>query len=55
MSAKDSAVQDIKESLKIQGKCFLAFRAELNPVMEKLVNEQLKAQELCRNSRLETK
>ena len=45
MSARQQAEQDIKESLKIQGKCFLAFRAELNPIMNNLVNEQLKAQE----------
>ena len=51
MSAKQQAVQDIKESLKIQGKCFLAFRSELNPIMDTLVNEQLKAQELCQSSR----
>ena len=52
MSVKDQAIQDIKESLRIQGKCFLAFRTELNPIMEELVNEQLKAQESCVNSRL---
>lgn len=45
MSAKQQAVQDIKESLRIQGKCFLAFRSELNPIMDTLVNEQLKAQQ----------
>lgn len=45
MSVKETAIQDIKESLRIQGKCFLAFRNELNPIMDTLVNEQLKAQQ----------
>ena len=47
MTAKNLAIRDIKESLRKQGKCFLAFRKDLNPVMELLVSEQLKAQELC--------
>lgn len=51
MSAKQCAERDIRESLKIQGKCFLAFRTELNPIMDTLVNEQLKAQQLCASSR----
>lgn len=45
MTAKKSAIRDIKESLRNQGKCFLAFRQELNPIMDRLVSEQLKAQE----------
>ena len=51
MSAKQVAIQDIKQELSIQGKCFLAFRKELNPVMKELVNNQIKAQELCQNSK----
>ena len=47
MSAKQCAIQDIQEDLRIHGKCFLAFRKDLNDVMKQLVNEQLKAQELC--------
>ena len=43
-SAKQQAISDIKESLTLQGKCFLAFRAELDPVMEKLVEEESKKQ-----------
>ena len=51
MSAKQCAEEDIRESLRIQGKSFLAFHTELDPIMDKLVNEQIKAQELCRNSK----
>lgn len=50
MSAKQCAEEDIKESLKIQGKSFLAFHSELNQIMDQLVNEQIKAQESCKNS-----
>lgn len=44
MSAKEIAEQDIREDLKKQSKCFLAFRSELNPVMRRLVREQLHEQ-----------
>ena len=47
MSAKEVAIKDIRESLKRQGKCFLAFRVDLNPIMKDLVNEYIKAQESC--------
>ena len=47
MSAKSVAIKDIKQELSLHGKCFLAFRTELNPVMEELVSNQLKAQGLC--------
>lgn len=51
MSAKSQAIKDIKQELSLHGKCFLAFRTELNTVMEKLVNNQLKAQRLCVSSK----
>lgn len=44
MTAKCLAIRDIKVSLKQQGKCFMAFHSELNPIMDKLVSDQLKAQ-----------
>ena len=44
MSAKDLAIQDIQKELELNGKCFLAFRTELNPVMKRLVSNQIKAQ-----------
>ena len=44
MTAKQQAIQDIKDSLKKEGKAFIAFRSELNPVMRKLVSNQLKEQ-----------
>ena len=47
MSAKQQAIKDIKQELSLHGKCFLAFRTELDPVMEELVSNQLKAQGLC--------
>lgn len=50
MSAKSVAIKDIKQELSLHGKCFLAFRTELDPVMEQLVSNQLKAQGLCANS-----
>ena len=44
MSAKQQAILDIKEELVRQSKSFLAFRRELNPIMRKLVHEQIKKQ-----------
>lgn len=44
MSAKEQAILDIKEDLKKTSKCFIAFRTKLNPVMNYLVHQQLKAQ-----------
>ncbi len=44
MSVRDVATKDIQESLKIEGKCFLAFHEELNPVMDALVEEQSQKQ-----------
>ena len=45
MSAKEQAVMDIQSELEKQGKSFLAFRTQLDPVMDTLVSEQLKLQE----------
>lgn len=44
MSAKDLAIQDIQKELELNGKCFLAFHTELDPVMKRLVSNQIKAQ-----------
>ena len=35
---KKQAVHDIQEECQRQGKCFLAFHEELNPVIEHLVD-----------------
>lgn len=43
--AKEAAIEDIKNELQKQAKCFLAFIEILNPVMEKLVNQQIKRQD----------
>ncbi len=44
MTAKQQAIHDIQQELKSCGKCFLAFREELNPIMDSLVANQLKQQ-----------
>ena len=44
MSAKEYAVQDIKDDLMKEKRSFLAFRKELNPVMRRLVSRQIKDQ-----------
>lgn len=50
-TAKSQAEKDIRESLRMQGKCFLAFRTELNPIMKDLVKNQIKAQKSCASSK----
>jgi hypothetical protein len=45
MTAKQQAIKDIRKSLKANSKAFIAFRTELNPIMDELVNEQIKQQE----------
>lgn len=45
MTAKQKAIQDIKECLRQESKAFIAFRTELNPIMDELVKQQLKEQE----------
>ena len=44
MTAKKQALRDIMEDLRKDGKCFLAFRSELNPIMDKLVEQYLEQQ-----------
>lgn len=44
MTAKQAAIKDIRESLRQEGKSFLLFRKELNPVMRTIVSTYLKAQ-----------
>lgn len=44
MTARQQALRDIREDLREQGKCFIAFRKELNPIMKELINDQLKRQ-----------
>ena len=39
-SAKQQAIKDIKDDLKRNGKCFLAFRTNLDNTMERLVDSQ---------------
>ena len=45
MTAKQKAIQDIRECLKENHKAFIAFRSELNPIMDELVDNQIKQQE----------
>lgn len=44
MTAKEQAVIDIKDELRQQCRCFLAFRERLNPVMDRLVDTYTKRQ-----------
>ena len=44
MNVKQQAIRDIKKSLRQQCKVFLAFRTELDPVMDDLVKEELEKQ-----------
>lgn len=45
MNVKQQAIRDIKKSLRQQSKVFLAFRAELDSVMDNLVKEELERQQ----------
>lgn len=45
MSAKQQAMRDIIESLKEEHKAFIAFRKELNPIMEDLVESYIECQD----------
>ena len=45
MSAKQAAIMDIQEELSKKGKCFLAFHEELDPIMEAIVNRELRIRE----------
>lgn len=44
MTARSQAIQDIKESLSEEGRCFLSFRKELNPTMRELIKVYTKLQ-----------
>ena len=45
MSVRELAERDIRESLKQNGKSFIAFRTELNGVMNEITTEYLEAQQ----------
>jgi len=38
-SPRTIAVQDIRVELDKEGKCFIAFRTELNPIMREIIKE----------------
>lgn len=42
--AKKKAIQDIKEDLMQEGKCFLAFRKKLNPTIGNMVRKYINSQ-----------
>lgn len=44
MNAKEAAIRDMIPELKKHNKCFLAFKKELNPIMRRLVKNQIKQQ-----------
>jgi len=41
---KATAVQDIKQELSKQGKCFITFRVELNAPIREIIREYLEEQ-----------
>lgn len=45
MTVEEQATLDIKDELRKESKCFLAFRKKLNPIMGKLVENYTKLQE----------
>ena len=45
MSARTQAIQDMMPELKKRNKSFIAFRRELNPIMRKLVSQQIRQQQ----------
>ncbi len=44
MTAKQQAIKDIRDDLKKSGKCFITFHSELNPIMDSLVEQQIRKQ-----------
>ena len=44
MSVKEVAVRDIKDDLRQNGLCFLAFRKDLDPIMDELVQMESEKQ-----------
>ena len=38
-SPRTIAMQDIRVELNKEGKCFIAFRTELNPIMREIIKE----------------
>ena len=44
MSAKDAAIMDMIPELAKRNKSFIAFRKELNPIMRRLVSQQIRQQ-----------
>lgn len=38
-SPRTIAMQDIRVELNKEGKCFIAFRTELNPIMREIIRE----------------
>lgn len=49
MTAEELATQDIKDELKLESKCFIAFREKLNPTMNEIVDNYTKLQEIIAN------
>ena len=49
-TAKAQAIEDIKAELKKESKAFISYNIELNPIMDSIVNEYIKAQEKHTNT-----
>lgn len=44
ITPKNIAIKDIKDALIAEDKCFISFIEKLDPIMDKLVKEQIKKQ-----------
>lgn len=49
MTAKQLAIQDIKDDLMQHSRCFIAYNQRLTPVINSLVKSYIKAQEAVSN------
>lgn len=49
MTAKEKAIEDIKEDLIRESRSFLAFRRKLDPVMKKMVSDYIELQKKSGN------
>lgn len=51
MSVRELAIKDIKNELKQESKCFLAFNTQLNPKIRNIVKSYINLQEELSNGK----
>lgn len=44
MTARETAIHDIKDDLWQNSKCFITFRKQLNPIMKRMVDNYINLQ-----------